>query len=591
VITLLLGSVSFFTSTRTTNYFENVSLKREEEINFRLAIKSSLEVDRLIHSIIDKTLFYSQFLIQNTQNIWSEKQSDSMKNDSDIVSISIFQTKNLSKPVQNTYQKSFLKKYKLGPSFFSQFDISMLPLRRISNGEIVILSATRNQVPLIWIGIPILRDKYQTVTHIASVFIKQESLQKSYQDNGNYELFVLDELGNTLAHPNEEYVVNKKSFALDTLFKKASQSQLNSTQMIITKNKKRFLEAFAKSQFGPYIISSIAEESYIGPIQFVKKQSTFILVAVLFLSIVVITFFSNTLILPIEKLLSFTKEISQGNFDLDIAKNISSNDEVGVLASAFDEMTYGLKERDKIKNAMDKFHGAAITEDMLSGEVNLRGSSKDVVVFFSDIRSFTKYSESRSAEEVVSMLNEYMDVMVKCIYKHNGIVDKFVGDAIMAVWGVPTASELDVKNAVNACLDMRVELEKLNQNRIKRGEDPIMIGMGLNYGKVISGTVGSEDRMEYTVIGDTVNTAARIEASTKSFGTDLLISENVYNAVAKDFIFSEAGKVQAKGKSDSLKLIKVEGAIVGGQHIIIKTPYSHFEPEDEAGGKTQRVAL
>lgn len=588
VISFLLTAVSIFTSSRTSNYFENISLKREEEINLRFAEKSSDAFDRLMQSIYDKTIFYSQFLMQSTSEDLNNK-ANSIQNDSDIIALNIYSSKDLKTQLRSTLRADFIKKYKLSDDYFSKFN-NELPLHNIVKGEIKIQSVTHNNVPLIWLGIPIKRDSMQQVSFIASIFIRQESLQKAYQDNGSYNIYVLDQNGKTLAHPIESYVLEAHDFSQDTFYKEALKSEIHSAQKFVNIDNKRHLKAYSKSKFGAIIISSIDESSYTEPIEFVKKQSYYILAIVLFLSISIITIFSNSLTFPIEKLLIFTKEISKGNFDLEIAKNVTSNDEVGSLAIAFDDMTVGLKERDKMKNVMDKFHGAAIADDMMSGEVDLRGSSKDVTVFFSDIRSFTKYSESRSAEEVVSMLNEYMDVMVKCIYKHNGVVDKFVGDAIMAVWGVPNSSEHDVENAVNACLDMRVELNKLNEKRIARGEDPIMIGMGLNSGQVISGTVGSEDRMEYTVIGDTVNTAARIEASTKAFGTDLLISGSVFEAVKDKYIFTQAGKVAAKGKSTHLELIKVEGVIKDGQHIILKTPYSHFEAEDEEGGKTQRVA-
>ena len=469
-------------------------------------------------------------------------------------------------------------------------NLSDATVKKFADGEIFVKSMTHDKIPYFWMGIPVLRNRNQQVTFIASVFVRQESLQKLFQKNGNYKIYVLDEIGNTLAHPNEKFVIDNKSFFTDSFFNSAKASKINSEQRFEQEQENRVLKAFSRSKFGPVVISSIAENTYTEPINFVKKQSYFILLVVLFISITIITLFSNSLTLPIEKLLKFTKEISKGNFDLEIKNHINSNDEVGILAVAFDDMTIGLKERDKMKNVMDKFHGAAIAEDMLNGEVDLRGSSKNVTVFFSDIRSFTKFSESRTAEEVVTMLNEYMDVMVKCIYKHNGIVDKFVGDAIMAVWGVPNSTPHDVHNAVNACLDMRVELNKLNERRIARGEPAIMIGMGLNSGKVISGTVGSKDRMEYTIIGDTVNTAARIEASTKAFGTDLLISGAVYQKIKDHFIFQHAGKVAAKGKSEPLELIKVEGAIVDGKEVLLKTPYSHFEPEEEKGGKTERVA-
>ncbi len=189
----------------------------------------------------------------------------------------------------------------------------------------------------------------------------------------------------------------------------------------------------------------------------------------------------------------------------------------------------------KQKSLFSKFHGSSVAEDLISKDIGVGGQSKDVVVFFSDIRGFTAFSEKRSPEEVVEMLNEYFGVMVKIINSHGGVVDKFIGDAIMAVWGVPKSSDRDAHQAVRACLEMRKALEGLNERRIAREQPPINIGMGLHAGHAISGTIGSDERMEYTVIGNTVNTASRIEASTKAFGADLLISDTVIAKIGEDF--------------------------------------------------------
>ena len=186
------------------------------------------------------------------------------------------------------------------------------------------------------------------------------------------------------------------------------------------------------------------------------------------------------------------------------------------------------------------------------------------------------------------MLNDYFKVMVGIILNRKGVVDKFIGDAIMAAWGIPTEQEHSNKNAVMACLEMRKALMLFNEKRIKEGKEPIMIGMGLHKGMAISGVVGSDDKMEYTIIGDTVNQAARIEEGTKAFGTDLLISEEVYKEVKDDFVIEEAGKVEAKGKSKPLTLYKVLGYVKDGEQKIVETPYSTYEAKD--GGKVKKTA-
>jgi adenylate cyclase len=179
------------------------------------------------------------------------------------------------------------------------------------------------------------------------------------------------------------------------------------------------------------------------------------------------------------------------------------------------------------------------------------------------------------------MLNEYFQIMVGIINKHGGVVDKFIGDAIMAVWGAPNSSERDSQNAVRACLEMRRALKDLNDRRATRGQVPIKIGMGLHRGEAISGTIGSSERMEYTVIGDAVNQSSRIESSTKAFGTDLLLSQDLANFVVQDFILEEAGSVEVKGKAEPLKLFKARGYFDENKNpVIVQTPYSDYEAGD-----------
>ena len=178
------------------------------------------------------------------------------------------------------------------------------------------------------------------------------------------------------------------------------------------------------------------------------------------------------------------------------------------------------------------------------------------------------------------MLNEYFSYMVPAINDSGGVVDKFIGDAIMAVWGVPNSSPDDGKNALTACLRMRTTLNELNMLRRQRGEPDLWIGMGLHYGEAISGTIGSMERMEYTVIGNTINTASRIEASTKAFGTDLLVSEEVQAQLPDGFIYELAGIVEAQGRSEPLKLFRVKGLITEDKNEIeIVTPFSSYTAE------------
>ena len=180
----------------------------------------------------------------------------------------------------------------------------------------------------------------------------------------------------------------------------------------------------------------------------------------------------------------------------------------------------------RVKGTMARYMSKDVLDQVLeSGESILGGRAQEVSILFSDIRSFTSISERIGACETVLMLNEYFSEMVDIIFGHRGILDKYIGDAIMAVFGTPFTSPEDADNAVKVANDMMGTLRRFNQERSDRGQDMVHIGIGLNTGEVVAGNIGSPKRMDYTVIGDGVNLAARLEAATKYYGAAVIMSE------------------------------------------------------------------
>jgi adenylate cyclase len=183
------------------------------------------------------------------------------------------------------------------------------------------------------------------------------------------------------------------------------------------------------------------------------------------------------------------------------------------------------------------------------------------VVFFSDIRAFTAISEKLEPEEVVDFLNQYMTRMVNCVNATKGVVDKFIGDSIMAVWGAPVSYGNDTENAIEGALMMRRELAEFNRGRGGDKKPFIKIGCGINTGPLLVGQIGSEERMEYTVIGDTVNLASRIEQLNKPFGTDILISQESYGLIKDIYRVEPMQKIKVKGKAEPQQIYAVLGRI------------------------------
>ncbi|MBQ0161773.1 MAG: adenylate/guanylate cyclase domain-containing protein, partial [Treponema sp.] len=279
---------------------------------------------------------------------------------------------------------------------------------------------------------------------------------------------------------------------------------------------------------------------------------------VLFVAIIIIRIFSNTITNPIADLVKASNQIERGEFDLDIKPR--TKDEIGFLTSSFIQMSRGLSEREKLMTSFSKFTNKTIAHKAASGQLALGGENREATIFFSDIRSFTAMSEKMSPAEVVDFLNQYMTRMVDCVNKTNGVVDKYIGDAIMAVWGAPESSgspAQDALNAVTTALLMRKSLFDFNKERKEKNLPPVKIGCGINTGAVVAGQIGSNERMEYTVIGDAVNLASRTEALNKPFATDILITENTYALIKDKIIVEEMPGVHVKGKEDLIKMYAV----------------------------------
>jgi adenylate cyclase len=204
----------------------------------------------------------------------------------------------------------------------------------------------------------------------------------------------------------------------------------------------------------------------------------------------------------------------------------------------------------RVRSTMARYMAKEVVDRLLqSGEDVLKGSSHVATVLFSDIRRFTMLTESMSPQQTVTMLNDYFTEMVEVVFKHNGMLDKYIGDALMAIFGAPVEDVSDAENALAVATDMIRALWKLNERRRAESLEAIDIGIGLATGEVLAGSVGSIKRMEYTVIGDTVNLAARLESANKHYGTSVLLSGVTVEALRSPAILRRLDLIQVKGKT------------------------------------------
>jgi adenylate cyclase len=410
-------------------------------------------------------------------------------------------------------------------------------------------------------------------------FIKPAKLASIFGENSHGSSYLVDHKGNILAHTDSSRVgenVSQLPVVKELLAGKLPRNHVPYTDPVTGESR---LASYSAIGFGGLgVVSELPEALAYQAANTMAKTASHLGLIILFIAFWAGYLYSSTLTRPITKLVEAAQKIASGDFKINL--KFRGQDEIAHLSNAFNEMAKGLEERDRVKDTFNKFHNKEIAEKLLSGEVKLGGERKEATVFFSDVRGFTAMSESMQPEEVVEMLNEYMTRMVSIIRSHHGIVDKYIGDAIMGLWGVPIGSDDDLYNALRACLQMREELEKLNILRMSRGQNALKIGMGLNVGPVIAGNIGSVEKMEYTVIGDTVNLASRMESMTKEYGTDLLIPKNIYDRLKDRFIFEKCQSAKVKGKSAAIEIYKVKGYIdAAGNSIVIQTPYSSYAAE------------
>jgi adenylate cyclase len=217
-----------------------------------------------------------------------------------------------------------------------------------------------------------------------------------------------------------------------------------------------------------------------------------------------------------------------------------------------------ISDEKRLKSTMYRYMTQELAEELLKlDDAKLGGDRKEVSILFSDIRGYTTLTENLEAEEVVSMLNEYFESMVEAVFKHKGTLDKYIGDAIMAVFGSPLPLAEHAWMAVQTSLEMRVRLHEFNQRRYAASKPRINIGIGINSDTVISGNIGSSKRMEFTAIGDGVNLGSRLESVSKQYGCDIIISQNTYQPCQDNIWARELDYIRVKGRNEPVAIYEL----------------------------------
>jgi adenylate cyclase len=276
-------------------------------------------------------------------------------------------------------------------------------------------------------------------------------------------------------------------------------------------------------------------------------------VLIVALGVVISIFLGIGFARPISKLVVATREIGQGN--LKYRLELDRNDELGDLAHSFNFMSAELWKKQLMQESFGKYVGSDIVQMILANPESswLKGTRNTASVMFTDIRGFTAFSEVHQPEEVVEALNEYFEIATRVIIEHGGYVDKFIGDAVMGIFGVPVATENHAEQCVRAAMVMQQEFLAA----AKRSGNPILprVGIGINTGPLVAGNLGSQAKMEYTVIGDAVNTASRLNGLAGP--TEVIISKSTLEPIQHLVKVQEREPQKVKGKAEPVQTFKV----------------------------------
>ncbi|MDR1178759.1 MAG: adenylate/guanylate cyclase domain-containing protein [Spirochaetaceae bacterium] len=442
----------------------------------------------------------------------------------------------------------FFASHELDAALAGQYAAQVFP--RLDNGPELF-----NAAPF-FSGVPLLCLRLSQAGQAGDVYrgavlFSPEALLDSYGTGANTS-FLINDSGAVLIHPDRELIRKEVNMGGEPMIRELLDGGIKQQRtMYRGKDGRSFFAASEKIAGGKaFVITTIDSDIVFEGINTTTRRNLYLSLGSWFLGVLFIWFFSRSISGTLEMLREAAEAIEDGQYHLELeAKN---HDETGLLTESMISMSHVLIN-------FEKFTNKTIAVLARKGRLETGGTDRNATIFFSDIRSFTAISEKLRPEEVVEFLNDYMDRMVACILITGGVIDKFIGDAVMAHWGAVetpgqdfspdlNTQEQHALGGVRAALLMRASLRSFNEGRGGEKKPVIRIGCALNSGHVVAGQIGSEEKIEYTVIGDAVSLADRAEGFNKTFGTEILITENTWRLAGKYLVTSEMPAVPDKGR-------------------------------------------
>jgi len=283
----------------------------------------------------------------------------------------------------------------------------------------------------------------------------------------------------------------------------------------------------------------------------IARESILFIVVAIVLSLLVVQNMKR----PISEIIRVMGHVKKGDFSK--KAKVYTNDEIGFTGETLNAMTQGLQERELIRETFGKYVDSRIRDEILKGEIPLDGELKNATILFADLRNFTPLVAVTPPKELIYVLNAYFNEMAQAIKENNGLILQFIGDEVEAVFGAPVTQPDHESAAIKTALTMRIRMEQLNRHFSNKGISPIAHGVGIHTGSVLAANIGSSERSAYSLIGDTVNMASRIQGLTKEFKTDILVSERLQSILGNLYDFRSMPEVKIKGKPDPIRVFSL----------------------------------
>ncbi|TGL37288.1 adenylate/guanylate cyclase domain-containing protein [Leptospira perdikensis] len=433
------------------------------------------------------------------------------------------------------------------------------------NGQAVLLNSSPGfQEPSFAIAIPTSENGENDNALV--MIVKLDKIIGAFSKKGIETTFMVNGNGIALAHPKEDLILAATDLASMPIVKSMLTSAPNTGQMSYLDEELggNYLGSFQKIGFADAgVITIVSEEKAFADVYKSQKTNLYIAGIGLCSALIFVFFFSKTITKPVLQLLTATLEIAKGNFKIGIKP--TTQDEVGLLTKYFIDMGAGLEEREKVKNILGSMIDPVVVQEAMVDLAALkRGSETHITAFFSDVASFSTISEQLKSADLAALLNEYLSAMTLLLKKHEGVLDKYIGDAIVGIFNAPVPVMDHELKAARASVDMVMKLAELRtywtENNLYSKEAQVMDArIGLNSGPAKVGFMGTDALASYTMMGDTVNLAARLEAAGKDYGVNILITDPIRDAIQGEMVTRYLDLVRVKGKNEPVKIHELIG--------------------------------